>query len=122
MLIMLSFIGIASITTSVRDMDIAKNTTDRTDACYVAEAGLEMAFGMLKNNASIIGNDTLLGLMTPYTSMPNGSFNLAIQGSMLGNTPYKTITSLGTASEGQAAVQSQFKRKRNDLNIWDNVM
>src|SRR4030067_3712994 len=78
MLIMLSFIGIASITTSVRDMDIAKNTTDRTDAFYVAEAGLELAFGILKNNASIVGNDTLLNLMTPYTSMPNGSFSLAI--------------------------------------------
>ena len=122
MLIMLSFIGIASITTSVRDMDIAKNTTDRTDAFYVAEAGLEMAFGILKNNATVLANDSLMALMTPYTSMPNGSFNLAIQGTVLGNTPYKTVTSLGNASEGQAAVQSMFKRKRNDLNVWDNVM
>src|SRR3990172_12111995 len=73
MLIMLSFIGIASITTSVRDMDIAKNTTDRTDAFYVAEAGLEMAFGILKNNATVLANDSLMALMTPYTSMPNGS-------------------------------------------------
>jgi len=122
MLIMLSFIGIASISTSVRDMDIAKNTTDRTDAFYVAEAGLEMAFGILKNNASVLANDSLMALMSPYTTMPNGSFNLAIQGTMLGTTPYKTITSMGTASEGQAAVQSQFKRKKNALNIWNNVM
>ena len=61
MLIMLSFIGIAAISTSVRDMDIAKNTTDRTKAFYVAESGLEAAYAVLKSYPNIFGNDTLLG-------------------------------------------------------------
>jgi len=122
MLIMLSFIGIASITTSVRDMDIAKNTTDRTDAFYVADAGLELAYATLKNNAKIIGNDTLLSLMSAYTTMPNGSFNISLQGVMVGTIPYKTVTSLGNASDGQAAVQVVMRRRRSSLNIWNNVM
>lgn len=122
MLIMLSFIGIASITTSVRDMDISKNTTDRTDAFYVAEAGLELAFGVLKNNASVIGNDTLLGKMAPYTNLANGSFSIAMTGTLMGTIPLKTVTSTGSASDGQAKVQAQFKRKRNGLNVWNNVM
>lgn len=122
MLIMLSFITIASVTTSVRDMDISQNTKDRTEAFYVAEAGLELAHAIIKNNASVIGNDVLLGYISPYTTMSNGSFNIALQGFILGTIPYKTVTSTGTASDGQAAVQVQLKRKRSDLNIWNNVM
>jgi len=118
MLIMLSFIGIAAISTSVRDMDIAKNTTDRTKAFYVAESGLEAAQAVLKSYPNIFGNDTLLGLMAPYTSLPNGSCSITLTGTI----PYKTVTSVGTAADGQAAVQVQFKRRHSALNIWNNVM
>src|SRR4030065_46350 len=117
MLIMLSFIGIAAISTSVRDMDIAKNTTDRTKAFYVAESGLEAAYAVLKSYPNIFGNDTLLGLMAPYTSLPNGSCSITLTGTV----PYKTATSVGTASDGQAAVQGQFKRTHSALNIWNNA-
>src|SRR4030067_384483 len=118
MLVMLSFIGIAAISTSVRDMDIAKNTTDRTKAFYVAESGLEAAYAVLKSYPNIFGNDTLLGLMAPYTSLPNGSCSITLTGTV----PYKTATSVGADSDGQAAVQVQFKRRHSALNIWNNVM
>jgi hypothetical protein len=118
MLIMLSFIGIASITTSVRDMDIAKNTKDRTEAFYVAEAGLELAHGILKNNANVFGNDTLLGYIAPYTTLANGMFNIYLAGT----SPYKTVTSTGRTSDGQAAVQVVMRRRRSAMNIWNNVM
>src|SRR5574341_411837 len=80
MLVMLSFVGIASITTSGRDVDIAKNHTDRTKAFYVAEAGLEMAFATLKLNAKTVNNDSLLSLITPYAGLQNGSFTVSVTG------------------------------------------
>ena len=117
MLIMLTFIGIASITTSVRDMDISKNTTDRTKAFFVAEGGLEAAQAIMSQNGAIVGNDTLLQFISPYTTLPSGRFSIALSGTI----PFKSVTSLGNASDGEAAVQVLLRRRRAP-SIWNNVM
>src|SRR5574341_723087 len=126
MLVMLSFVGIASITTSGRDVDIAKNHTDRTKAFYVAEAGLEMAFATLKLNAKTVANDSLINMMTPYTGLQNGSFTVSVGGFNSPTIPlsqqFKTISCVGSASDGQAAMEQILQRKRLSVNVWNNVM
>jgi hypothetical protein len=51
-LLMLSLLGIASIHTSSTDMNIAENYTTGVQAFYIAEAGAEYAFAVLRDTAT----------------------------------------------------------------------
>jgi len=118
-LILLSFIGIAGVMTSSRDMDISLNQKERNNAFYTAEAGLELAMGLAKNNGQIMANDSLSDLINGYSAaLGYDTFKVAVTG--VGQ--FKTLTSTGFASDGKAAVQVQVRRRRNPLNIWNNVM
>lgn len=118
-LILLSFIGIAGVITSSRDMDISLNQKERNNAFYTAEAGLELAMGLAKYNGQITTNDSLRDLINGYShSLGYDTFNVAVTG--VGQ--YKTLTSSGFASDGKAAVQVQVRRRRFPLNIWNNVL
>src|SRR3972149_2102694 len=80
-LVLLSFIGIAGVITSSRDMDISLNQKERNNAFYTAEAGLELAMALAKNNGQITTNDSLRDLINGYTSsLGNDTFNVTVIG------------------------------------------
>lgn len=67
-LLMLSLIGIASITTSNNDLTVAGNEMNQTGAFYAAEAGLERAASEMKTSYEETG--------APPNPLPTGSMNL----------------------------------------------
>ncbi len=117
-MLMLTLIFIASINTSVTDISIAKNQKERTSAFYVAEAGLELGFAVLRENFNQLDNDTLEGLINATPSLGGRTFNVDISGT----SPYKTITSEGLSQGGASVVEVMVKRRRNPINIWDNII
>lgn len=117
-MLMLTLIFVAVITTSVTDIDIAKNQKERTSAFYTAEAGLELALRVLKDNIDQLNNDTLKSLINATPSLGEGSFNVDVAGT----SPYKTITSDGLCRDGHAVVEVMVRRRRNPLCIWDNIV
>ncbi|MCP4582785.1 MAG: hypothetical protein GY839_14340 [candidate division Zixibacteria bacterium] len=66
-LFMLSLIGIASITTSNNDMQIAENESRSTGAFYAAESGLEQAAASINHSYGTTGN--------PPSPLPSGAFS-----------------------------------------------
>ncbi len=103
MLIMLSFIGIASITTSVRDMDISHNTTQKTKAFNVAEAGIELSLATV--NANPVWRTGFSN-----QSMGGGTFDVAVVDSstdvsLAGNL---RVTSTGHLGDAQSVIEAIF--------------
>lgn len=117
-MIMLTFIYIASVTTTITDMDISENQKEKSSAFYVAEGGLELGITVMKGNANTVDNDSLMTMINASTSLGNGDYQVNVAGSV----PYKTLTSLGSSLEGRGAVQVLVKRKRNPVNVWDNII
>ena len=117
-MVMLTFVFIAALTTSVTDMDISKNLKERTSAFYMAESGLELGMGVLKGHPNMLNNDSLEALINASSNLGNGSFSVDVTGT----APYKTLTSAGNSSEGQSQVQVMVKRKKNPFNIWNNIV
>ena len=117
-MLMLTLIFVATITTSVTDIDIAKNQKERTSAFYVAEGGLQLAIGVLRDNFNQLDNDTLQDLINAASSLGGGSFTVLVAGT----SPYKTLTSDGLNRDGEAIVQVTVKRKKTPLCIWDNIV
>lgn len=117
-MVMLTFIYIGSITTTVTDMDISENQKEKTSAFYIAEGGLEWGMRALKDNADMVNNDSLMAVINGNSELGNGNFQVNVSGSI----PYKTLTSGGESQEGKGTVQVMVKRRRNPLNIWDNII
>lgn len=117
-MVMLTLVFVAAITTSVTDMDISKNIKEKTSSFYVAEAGLEYGMGVLKSNPNMLNNDSLMMLINANPNLGNGIYSVDVTGTV----PYKTLTSTGNSSEGETQVQVIVKRKRNPLNIWNNIV
>ena len=65
LLLMLSLIGIASITTSNSDMKVSGNEINQTGAFYAAESGLEQAAATIKSSYETTGN--------PPSPLPSGT-------------------------------------------------
>jgi len=117
-MVMLTFIFIAALTTSITEMDISKNMNERTSAFYLAEAGLELGMKVLKNNPNMMNNDSLKTLINANPNLGSGSFGVDVTGTL----PYKTLTSSGRSKEGSSQVQVIVKRKRNPFNMWNNIV
>ena len=117
-MLMLTLIFAAAVTTSVTDMDIAKNQKERTLAFYTAEAGLEYAVGVLRTNFNELDNDTLETWINASSAIGDGNFSVDVAGT----SPFKTLTSDGFDRDGEAIVQVTVKRKRSPLCIWDNIV
>jgi hypothetical protein len=117
-MVMLTFIFIAALTTSITEMDISKNMNERTSAFYLAEAGLELGIKVLKNNPNMQNNDTLEMLVNANPNLGSGSFRVDVTGTV----PYKILTSSGKSREGVSEVQVIVKRKKNPYNIWNNIV
>ena len=117
-MLMLTLIFVAAITTSVTDIDIAKNQKERTSAFYVAEAGLQLGMGVLRTNPDQLDNDTLESLINATPSLGGGSFAVDVAGT----APYKTLTSEGLSVDGDVIVQVMVKRRKIPLSIWDNIV
>jgi hypothetical protein len=117
-MLMLTIIFAAAVTTSVTDIDIAKNQKERTLAFYTAEAGLQLAIGVLRTNFNELDNDTLEALINTNPTIGEGNFSVGVQGT----SPFKTLTSRGADRDGEAAVQVTVKRRRHPVNIWDNIV
>jgi len=117
-MLMLTLIFVAAITTSVTDIDIAKNQKERTSAFYVAEAGLQLGMGVLRTNPDQLNNDTLESLINATPSLGGGSFAVKVAGT----SPYKTLTSEGLSVDGDVIVQVVVKRRKIPVSIWDNIV
>jgi hypothetical protein len=117
-MVMLTFIFIAALTTSITDMDISKNMKERTSSFYMAEGGLELGMKVLKNNPNMLNNDSLETLINANPNLGSGSFSVDVTGT----APYKILTSKGNSQEGESQVQVIVKRKRNPFNIWNNIV
>lgn len=117
-MLMLTLIFAAAVTTSVTDIDIAKNQKERTLAFYTAEAGLQLAIGVLRTNFNELNNDTLESWINVNPVIGDGSFSVGVAGM----SPFKTLTSNGFNRDGEAIVQVTVKRKRSPVNIWDNIV
>ncbi|HVP36864.1 MAG TPA: pilus assembly PilX N-terminal domain-containing protein [Terriglobales bacterium] len=117
-MVMLTFIFVAALTTSVTDMDISKNMKERTSSFYIAEAGLELGMKILKNHPNLLNNDSLKTLINANPNLGNGKFSVEVTGTV----PYKTLTSRGNTQEGESQVRVMVKRKRNPFNIWNNIV
>ncbi|UCB51937.1 MAG: hypothetical protein JSV10_08090, partial [Candidatus Zixiibacteriota bacterium] len=117
-MLMLTLIFAAAVTTSVTDIDIAKNQKERTMAFYTAEAGLQLALGVLRTNFNELDNDTLEAWINASSAIGDGNFSVGVAGT----SPFKTLTSTGFDRDGEAALQVTVKRKRSPLNIWDNII
>lgn len=117
-MVMLTFIFIAALTTSITDMDISNNMKERTSSFYISEAGLELGMKTLKNNPNMLNNDSLEMLINATPNLGSGSFSVDVTGT----APYKTLTSSGNSQEGASQVQVTVKRKRNPFNIWNNIV
>jgi hypothetical protein len=99
-------------------MNIAQNQKEKTSAFYVAEGGLELGMRVLKDNANIMNNDSLEGIINSSSLLGNGSFNVDVTGT----APYKTLTSYGNSYDGKGAVQVTVRRRKNPLSVWDNII
>ena len=116
--LMLTLIFAAAVTTSVTDIDIAKNQKERTLAFYTSEAGLQFAIGVLRTNFNELNNDTLESLINANPTIGDGNFSVGVAGT----SPFKTLTSDGFNRDGEAIVQVTVKRRKSPLNIWDNII
>jgi hypothetical protein len=117
-MVMLTLVFVAAITTSVTDMDISENVKEKTSSFYVAEAGLEYGMGVLKSNPDMLSNDSLMMLINASPALGGGTYNVQVSGTV----PYKTLTSTGNAEDGEAQIQVGVKRTRDPLNIWNNIV
>jgi hypothetical protein len=117
-MLMLTLIFAAAVTTSVTDIDIAKNQKERTLAFYTAEAGLQYAIGVLRTNFNELNNDTLESWINANSAIGDGNFSVSVTGT----SPFKTLTSDGFDRDGEAIVQVTVKRKKSPLCIWDNII
>jgi hypothetical protein len=117
-LLMLGLIGVAVIRTSVTDMDISKAMTDRSKSFYVADGGLALAVGTMRDNAKVVAVDSVLPLVNADTILGDGHFAI----SMTNTYPIRTVTSLGHDNDGEAAVAVDMRHRRNPINPWDNVI
>jgi len=117
-MVMLTLVFIAAITTSLTDMDISQNMKEKTSSFYVSEAGLEYGMGVLKNNPNMLNNDSLMMLINANPTLGNGAYSVDVTGT----APYKTLTATGNSSEGETQVQVIVKRRRNPYNIWNNIV
>jgi hypothetical protein len=117
-MLMLTLIFAAAVTTSVTDIDIAKNQKERTLAFYTAEAGLQLALGIMRTNASELNNDTLESWINANPVVGDGNFSVGVTGT----SPFKTLTSSGLNRDGETAVEVTVKRTRHPVNIWDNIV
>jgi Flp pilus assembly pilin Flp len=118
-LVMISLIGIASITTSNTEMQIADNSTKSTGAFYAAESGLERAAANIAHSYRTLGtppsplpSDTLSELRYVYGYYTSDDGAAAVkqleQGSykgLYGLVKSFTINSLGVDSSSRAGVE-----------------
>jgi hypothetical protein len=117
-MLMLSLVFAAAVTTSVTDVDIAKNQKEKTLAFYTAEAGLQLALGVLRANFNELDNDTLESYINENPTVGDGNFTV----DLTGTSPFKTIRSTGHNRDGNSTLEVTVRRKRTPFCIWDNII
>lgn len=102
-LLMLGLIGIAAVETSETDMNISQNFKSDVRAFYTAEAGIEMAYGILRDT-----NTWRTGL-TDYP-FEGGSFTVTLRDSVT-DPPLDdslVVHSVGTRSDAVTTLEVKF--------------
>jgi hypothetical protein len=117
-MLMLTLVFTAAVTTSVTDLDIAKNQKERTLAFYTAEAGVQLALGVLRTNFNELNNDTLEKYINIDSCLGEGTFTVDVSGT----SPFKILSSTGCSRDGKATIEVTVRRKRTPLCIWDNII
>ncbi|MCI0530888.1 MAG: pilus assembly PilX N-terminal domain-containing protein [candidate division Zixibacteria bacterium] len=103
MLVMLSFIAIASVTTSVRDMSISHNTSQKTKAFNIAESGIELALATVNDNSAWRAGYA-------NQSLGSGLFSVVVvdssdDASLLGNL---RVNSTGSSGNSESEIEAIF--------------
>lgn len=117
-MLMLTLLFLASVKTSVIDIDIAENHKERVSAFYAAEAGLELAVSTLNDYPHVLDDDSLETLINRAPSLGDGSFQVEMSrsGSDI------TLTAQGVQEDGNAIVKVTVRRVRNRHCIWNNIL
>ena len=68
-MLMLTVLYIASVKTSINDMSIAENHTDRCTAFYLADGALELAVSTMNQYPNLLDDDSLETLINRYSSL-----------------------------------------------------
>ncbi|MCP4582784.1 MAG: hypothetical protein GY839_14335 [candidate division Zixibacteria bacterium] len=122
-LFMLSLIGIASMSTSNNDMQIAENESRATGAFYAAEAGLEKAAASIVTHYQAsgtppdplpIGTESELHYTYGYATIDNGpavnkTLNAGSYKGLYGSVKSFTINSLGVDNSSASGVELEMQ-------------
>lgn len=117
-LVMLAFIGIAAVTTSLTDSDISHNYQKKTEAFYTAEAGLEYGLKTMQNNVTILDSAQLMNMINASNTLGRGTFTVT----MGNDLPVRTLISSGRNTDATSAQAVDVQYKLNPLSVWNNVL
>ena len=117
-MLMLTVLYMASVRTSINDMSIAENHTDRCTAFYIADGALELAVSTMNQYPYLLNDDSLETLINRFSSLEGYSFQVELNRS--GSDV--TLTSHGTSEDANAIVRVMVKRVRNSHCIWNNIL
>ena len=117
-MLMLTLLFIASVKTSIIDMNMAESYTEKSSAFYIADGALELAVSTLNENPYVLHDDSLHTLINRAPSLGKGSFELEMDrsGSDI------ILTAHGAQEDANAVVKVTVKRVRNSRCIWDNIL
>lgn len=117
MLVMLSFIGIASVITSVRDMDISQNTQEKTKAFYIAEAGAERGLAQVNDSAAWRAGFSSI-------TFGSGAYSVTITDSLTDASLGKNLklVASGTDGYGESVIETILKPKIKINSIFKWAM
>jgi len=115
---MLTLLFIASVKTSIIDMKIAENHTDRNTAFYIADGAIELAVSTLNQYPNVSDDDSLTTLINRFSSLGEDSFHVGLNRS--GSDV--TLTSYGASKDANAKVRVTAKRVRNRYCVWNNII
>jgi hypothetical protein len=118
LLLMMGLIGIASIKTSVLDMDMSRAMTDKVKSFYIADGGLELTYTRMQKYADVMKMDSLLKIVNTGTKLGIGYFNVQFTNTY----PTLTVISEGHDQEGASAVAVNVFHRRNPFNPWNNAI
>jgi hypothetical protein len=117
-MLMLTVLYMASVKTSVTDMSIAENHTDRCTAFYIADGALELAVSTMNQYPYLLDDDSLQTLINRFSSLGGCSFQVEMNRS----GPDVTLTSHGASEDANAIVRVMVNRVRNHHCIWNNIL
>jgi len=118
MLLMMGLIGVASIKTSVLDMDISRAMTNKVRSFYLADGGLELAITRMNAKSAVVNVDSVHKIVNADNKLGIGYFEIQVTNTY----PVRTVISTGHDEEGASAVAMNVNHRRNPFHPWNNAI